>query len=42
MRIEEQRLHKITRTQIQTLGGVYKQKRPNNFLSALARELDLD
>jgi hypothetical protein len=42
MRIEEQRLHKITRTQIQTLGGVYKQKRPNNFLRALARELDLD
>ena len=42
MRIEEQNLHKITRTQIQILRGVYKHRRPNNFLSALARELDLD
>jgi hypothetical protein len=38
MRIDEQRLRKITRTHIQTLAGVYKQKRPCNFLSALARE----
>jgi hypothetical protein len=42
MRIDEQSLRKITRTQIQILAGVYKQKRPNNFLSALTRELDLD
>jgi hypothetical protein len=42
MRIDEQSLHKITRRQIQTLGNVYKQKRPSNFLSALARELGLD
>jgi hypothetical protein len=42
MRIEEQRLHKITRTQVQTLRGVYKQKRPNDFLSGLTRELQLD
>ena len=42
MRIDEQMLRKITRTQLQTLSGVYKQKRPNNFLGALARELELD
>jgi len=42
MRIEEQSLRKITRTQIQILRGVYKHRRPNGFLSALARELDLD
>jgi hypothetical protein len=42
MRIEEQRLRKITRTQVQTLAGVYKQKRTNKFLSALARELGFD
>ncbi len=38
MRIEEQSLRKTTRTQIQILRGVYKHRRPNNFLSALARE----
>ncbi len=42
MRIEEQSLRKITRTQIQILRGVYKHRRPNGFLSTLARELDLD
>jgi len=42
MRIDEQKLHDITRAQIQTLAAVYKQKRPNSFLSALGRELDLD
>jgi hypothetical protein len=42
MRIDAERLHKITRAHIQTLAGVYKQKRPRNFLGALARELDLD
>jgi hypothetical protein len=42
MRIEEQRLHQITRTQIQTLRDVYKQQRPNDFLSGLTRELQLD
>jgi hypothetical protein len=42
MRIDEQQLHRITRRQIQTLVGVYKQKRPNDFLKSLAREFDLD
>jgi hypothetical protein len=42
MRVDEQLLRKVTRTQIQTLLGVYKQKRPKNFLGALARELELD
>jgi len=42
MRIDEQKLRDITRTQIQTLADVYKQKRPNSFLSALGGELDLD
>lgn len=42
MRIDQQLLRKVTRTQIQTLSRVYKQKRPNDFLGALARELDLD
>jgi hypothetical protein len=42
MRIDERMLRKITRTQIQTLSSVYKRKRPNQFLSALAGELDLD
>ncbi len=42
MRIDQQLLRKVARTQIQTLSKVYKQKRPKNFLGALARELDLD
>jgi hypothetical protein len=42
MRIDERSLRTITRMQIQTLADVYKQKRPNNFLSALARELAHD
>ena len=42
MRIDEQMLRTITRPQIRVLSGVYKQKRPNGFLSALARELHLD
>jgi hypothetical protein len=42
MRIDEQRLHDITRAQIQTLARAYKQKRPNSFLNALGRELGLD
>jgi hypothetical protein len=42
MRIDPQLLRKVTRTQMQTLSSVYKQQRPNNFLGALAKELDLD
>ena len=44
MRIDEQLLRRVTRTQIQTLSGVYKQKRPNDFLRALTLtgELHLD
>jgi hypothetical protein len=42
MRIDEHMLRKITHTQIQTLSKVYKQKCPNAFLAALARELGLD
>jgi hypothetical protein len=42
MRIEEQTLKEIKRADIEALAGVYKQKRPNTFLTSLARELDLD
>jgi hypothetical protein len=42
LRIDEAMLRSITRTQIQTLAGAYKQKRPNHFLGALASELHLD
>lgn len=42
MRIDPQLLREITRTQMQTLSSVYKQKRANNFLGALAKEIDLD
>ncbi len=42
MRIEEQNLRSVTRKQIQTLGRVYKQKRPGEFLQSLAKELGLD
>ena len=42
MRIDEQKLHDITRAQIQTLAAVYKQKRPNSFLNTLGGELGLD
>jgi type II secretory pathway component PulL len=42
MRIDEQMLRTITRSQIRVLSGVYKQKRPNVFLGALSRELHLD
>jgi hypothetical protein len=42
LRIQQETLRNVTRAEIQTLGKVYKQKRPNNFLRYLARELDLD
>jgi hypothetical protein len=42
MRIDEQLLREIPRAQLQTLSRVYKQKRPNGFLRALAAELDRD
>ena len=42
LRIEEAMLRTITRAQVQTLASVYKQKRPNHFLKALANELHLD
>ena len=42
MRIEEQTLKDLRRTDIEALVGVYKQKRPNTFLMSLARELHLD
>lgn len=42
MRIDPQLLRKVTRTQVRTLSSAYKQQRPNNFLGALAKELDLD
>jgi hypothetical protein len=42
MRIEEQSLRTVTRKQILTLGKVYKQKRPVEFLQSLATELGLD
>lgn len=42
LRIDDLMLREITAAQVQTLSGVYKQKRPLNFLLALARELHLD
>jgi predicted transcriptional regulator of viral defense system len=42
LRIEAESLKRITRKQIQTLATVYKQKRSNQFLTELAKELDLD
>jgi hypothetical protein len=42
MRIDEHMLRKITHTQVRKLSKVYKQKRPNAFLAALAGELGLD
>ena len=42
MRIEEQSLRSVSRKQILTLGKVYKQKRPIEFLHSLAKELTLD
>lgn len=42
LRIEEAMLRTITRTQIQRLGQVYQHKQPNQFLKALAHELQLD
>jgi hypothetical protein len=42
LRIDELALREITLAQIRTLSGVYKHKRPRNFLLALARELHLD
>jgi hypothetical protein len=42
LRIEESSLREINPAQVRTLCGVYKQKRPLNFLLALARELHLD
>jgi hypothetical protein len=42
MRIDESTLRTVTREQLQALAGVYKQKRPNQFLIALAGELHLD
>jgi hypothetical protein len=42
MRIDEQMLRRLTRAEIQTLSGVYKHNRPNEFLAALAKELRLD
>jgi hypothetical protein len=42
MRIEEQSLRSVTLEQILTLGEVYKQKRPVEFLQSLATELGLD
>jgi hypothetical protein len=42
LRIEEAQLRTITRLQVQTLLTVYKQKRPRQFLRALAEEIHLD
>lgn len=42
MRIDPQQLRTVTRPEMQTLSRVYKQQRPNDFLGALAKELDLD
>lgn len=42
MRIDTNSLQRITRKEIRTLGAVYKQQRPNQFLTGLAQELDLD
>jgi hypothetical protein len=42
LRIEEAQLRTITRLQVQTLLTVYKQKRPREFLRALAQEIHLD
>jgi len=42
LRIDEPMLREITPAQIRTLSGVYKHKRPLNFLHALARELHFD
>src|SRR5262249_13010590 len=42
LRIERDMLEGISRKQIRTLGAVYKQKRPNQFLGELTKELGLD
>jgi hypothetical protein len=42
LRIEAESLKRITRKQIQTLATVYKQRRSNQFLTELAKELELD
>lgn len=42
LRIDEDRLHAITPTEIEILHAVYRQKRVKSFLHALARELGLD
>ncbi len=42
LRIEEAQLRTITRLQVQTLLTVYKQKRPREFLRALAQEIHID
>jgi hypothetical protein len=42
MRIEEQSLREVKRSDIETLTGVYKQKLPNAFLTSLAKDLGLD
>jgi hypothetical protein len=42
MRIDLEALHGINRKQIRVLAAVYKHRRPNHFLSELARELELD
>jgi hypothetical protein len=42
LRIDEQVLRKITRSDVRTLSKVYKQRRSNEFLAALAGELGLD
>jgi hypothetical protein len=42
MRIDADRLRTVTRKEIDILSDVYKQKRPNEFLAALAKELGRD
>jgi hypothetical protein len=41
LRIDEQSVQEVNRTQIEALMGVYKQKTPNSFLTKLAEELQL-